>query len=283
MSDFIIGDYNLLTIKKTTIYGVFLDGGRYEILLPKRYVTPEMQDGDEINVFVYLDSEDRLVATTETPLVKINEFAALKVVDTNKFGVFLDWGLSKHLFLPFSQQQRKMEIGKTYLIKVCLDEKTNRLYASSKIKEYIKPYYDGLEEGEEVELIVFDETSLGFKTMINNEYEGLLYKTDLFKTVKLGDKLQGYIKKIRDDGKIDVTILQDKDFKTAFKDSATIIEDMLNASDAGFLPFNDKSDADLIYHQFEMSKRNFKAAIGSLYRNGIISIDDDGIRLTSKE
>ena len=272
-----IGKINHLYVVKEVDFGIYLDGGDLgEILMPKRYVPEGTQPEDTIEAFIYLDSEDRLVATTEKPLAMVDEFALLEVVSVTQVGAFLNWGLPKDLFVPFREQRQPMEEGKMYLVFVYLDTNTKRIAASSKIEQYLDNIPIDYDENEEVDLIIVNETDLGFNAIIDNSHLGILYKNEVFQTLNPGDKVQGYIKKIRTDGKIDLRL--DKigyEKITSFVDRI-IVELQKNK---GFLPLTDKSSPEEIYKTFKISKKNFKAAIGALYKKRFISLEDDGIKL----
>ncbi len=271
-----IGDYNTLRVIKEVDFGLYLDGGDdLEILIPKVYVPEGTEVDDDLDVFIYKDSEDRLIATTQKPYGKVDEIVALEVVDTNDYGVFMDWGLMKHLFVPFSHQGKKMQKGYHYVVKILLDRASDRLIGSA-IENHIIPGHEGLTEGQNVSLIIYDKTELGYKALINNRHTGLLFANEVFKQLKAGDKLEGIIKKLREDGKIDLSIRQ-KGYSEVKSETQTIL-DLLKSS-KGFLPYHDKTDAETIYDVFQMSKKTFKAAIGTLYKNKQIVITPKGIQL----
>ncbi|MDF2674253.1 MAG: hypothetical protein K0R09_2521, partial [Clostridiales bacterium] len=198
-----IGDYNELEVLKETDFGVYLSSDEEEILLPGKYVPEGLAIGDRINVFIYKDSEDRLIATTITPKAKVGDIAYLEVKDTNRYGAFLDWGLEKDLLVPFAEQKIKMVTGNKYFVKVYFDEESKRVVATSKINRHILREASDLEEGEEVDLLVYKFTELGASVIINNKYLGVVYKNDIFIKLDVSDRLKGYISKIREDGKID--------------------------------------------------------------------------------
>lgn len=277
-----IGKYNTLTILRDTKVGLFLGSpevdpeGIHDILLPNKYVPNDFKIGDEITVFAYLDHEERPVATTLEPYIFLNEFALLRVNYTNKFGAFMNWGMEKDLFVPFKEQARPMEQGKRYLVYMYKDEKTNRLVASSKLNQFLTNDEITVEVGEEVDLIVSHITDLGINVIINEKHKGLLYKNEVFDDLRTGDRIVGYIKTIRPDGKIDVSIR-----KLGFEGvepSSQIILDELKAS-RGFLRLNDNSHPEDIKTVLKMSKKTFKKAIGVLYKQKLIDIKDDGIYL----
>lgn len=271
-----IGNYNELEIIKEVDFGVYLLSGEDEILLPKKYVPEGAKVGDKINVFIYRDSEDRLIATTLKPKAVVGEFAYLRVKDVNNVGAFLDWGLEKDLFVPHSQQKVKMEKDKRYVVRVYLDDVSKRILASSKLNKYFADDITDIKEGDEVDLLVYKYTEIGAGVIINNKYPGMVYKSDIYQSLTTGDKLKGYIFKIREDGKIDVTIR-----KIGFKkivDSRDKILDALKEN-GGFLPLTDKSTPETIERTLEMSKGVFKKAIGNLYKERKIEILEYGIKL----
>lgn len=272
-----IGKLNSLRVVKEVDFGLYLDGGEHgEVLLPKRYVPENAKHEDILEVFIYLDSEDRVIATTETPFIMVGEFACLKAVAITSMGAFLDWGLMKDLFVPFREQKQKMEEGKWYVVTVYLDYDSKRLVASAKIEKFLDnlpPEYDA---GEEVDLLVSGETDLGFNAIINNKHSGVLYKNEVFQPLKKGDRIKGYIKKIREDEKIDL-ILQKPGYQKVDDISMRIVDVLKEHK--GFIAITDKSDPDTIYNLFGVSKKTFKKAIGSLYKFRVISIEDKGIRL----
>ncbi|MCW0483548.1 CvfB family protein [Gaoshiqia sediminis] len=272
-----IGLMNELEVLKTVDFGVYLDGGPHgEILMPKRYVPENCQVGDTVEVFIYLDSEDRLVATTDKPYVMVGEFAKLKVVSTTAIGAFLDWGLPKDLLVPFREQQVKMEEGKSYLVFVYLDDESQRIVASSKLDKFVDNIPVDYEVGEEVDLIIAGQTDMGYKAIIDNSHWGLIFKNEVFQPLKIGDKLKGFIKNIRPDEKIDLS-LEKAGYEKIDSISQSVLDKLKEAN--GFLPFNDKSDPDVISKTFGISKKNFKKAIGALYKQRLINIEDQGIRL----
>jgi len=271
-----IGKYNTLKIVRDTSVGLFLSDGEKDVLLPNKYVPKTFEIGDELNVFVYLDHEERLTATTLKPYIKLDEFAYLKVNYINQYGAFLDWGLEKDLFVPFKEQARKMEEGKRYLVYAYLDEQTDRLVASSKSNQFLETENIELEPNQEVDLIVSHITELGINVIINSKYKGLLYKDEVYDNLSPGKKIKGYIKAIRPDKKIDVSLT--KTGVEAIDDSAQVVLDELKAS-KGFLRLTDNSHPEEIKTVLKMSKKAFKKAIGNLYKQKIITIQEDGIYL----
>ena len=280
--DIQLGKFNTLEIVKEVDFGQYLNGGDLgEILLPKRYIDPSLRVGDVINVFLYLDSEERLVATTETPLVQVGQFAYLEVAWTNQYGAFLNWGLMKDLFVPFAEQREKMQKGKKYVIYAYIDDASYRIVASSKLDSFIQdPEPDSLSLNESVELIVWDRTDLGYKVIINNLYGGLIYNNEIFQSVEIGLQLTGFIKQVRPDGKIDVSL--QRSGMENIVEFADVLLQKLSESEKGFLPFHDKSNAEDIYDAFKVSKKTFKKGIGDLYRKRLITLLPNGIQLTKK-
>jgi predicted RNA-binding protein (virulence factor B family) len=272
-----LGDYNTLKVVKRVDFGLYLDGGDDgEILMPQRYVNDDIAIGDEVRVFIYLDSEDRLVATTETPKAKVGEFAYLQVSAVNRFGAFLDWGLAKDLMVPFREQKVKMEQGQWHLIFVYIDLDTDRIAASAKLDQFLDNVAPEYKEGDEVEIMVAARTDLGYKVIINNLHWGIVYSNEVFKTLNRGEKLTAYIKKVREDDKIDVT-LQKPGFARVDSLQDMILDKIRNAG--GFLPVNDKTEAQVIYDMFGCSKKSFKMTIGTLFKQRKIVIGNDGISL----
>lgn len=274
-----MGDYNNLEIVKRVSFGLYLDGDEDgEILLPAKYVPDGYDIGDIIKVFVYLDNEERLVATTEEPLAKVGDFALLRVAWTNDYGAFLDWGLLKDLFVPFSEQEGKMVKGNSYLVYVTIDRKSYRIYASARLDKYLSRTKPPYETDEEVDIIVWRRTDLGWKVIVNGNHSGLVFANEVFRDLKTGDRLKGYVKRVRTDGKIDIALQR---HGVAGDDDSSMR--LLSAIEAqrGFLPLNDNSSPDEIYSMLGMSKKAFKRAAGKLYKQRLIIIDDDGLRLAA--
>lgn len=275
---FEIGQYQNLQIVRKAPPGLYLSNEEGdEVLLPNKYMPQEYETGDALKVFVYLDHEERPVATTLDPLVTLNDFARLRCVETTNIGAFLDWGLEKHLFVPFKEQAYDMEKGRWYLIYCYLDEKTNRLTASSKVNQFLDNSEITVEPYEKVDLIVTNETDLGYNLIINGRYQGLVYRDLIFEELHTGDKLKGWIKKIRDDHKIDV-VLQRPGYRSIEPNADKVLE-VLEDND-GFLNLHDKSSPEAIRERLEMSKKSFKRAIGKLYKKRKIRIvNNEGIYL----
>lgn len=272
-----IGKINTLNVVRETENGIYLDGENLgEILMPRKFVTDEVKASEQATVFVYSDSEDRLVATTENPLAMVGEFAFLKVIETNQFGAFLDWGLPKDLLVPMSEQKAKMTEGKTYLVHVFLDEKTNRIAASAKIDKYLDNVLPEYQPGEKVDLFIAQETEIGYKAIVNNQHWGILYKNQVFKTLSPGEKLEGFVNKIRDDDKIDL-LLEKPGYGKIDPISEKLLETLRENN--GFLALNDKTSPEIIQALLGISKKNFKKAVGNLYKQRLIEFKSDGIKL----
>ncbi len=273
-----LGDYNRMTVVKKVDFGMYLDGGdEGEILLPARYVPEDLRPGDEIDVFVYLDQDERPVATTQQPKARVGEFACLEVAWVNEYGAFLDWGLMKDLFCPFREQKKRMERGSSYIVYVTVDEDSYRMMASAKVERYLSQEQPHYRHGDEVDLLVWQKTELGFKVIVDNKFSGLVYQDQIFRYLTTGDRLKGYIDHIRQDGKIDVT-LQPTGRRQTEEFSETLLEYLRNNN--GHCDLGDKSPAELIVDRFKVSKKAYKKAVGDLYRRRLITIAEDGITLT---
>jgi len=276
-----IGKINKLTILRETSVGLYLgDKEKNEVLLPNSYIKSSFKVKDEIEVFIYKDSEDRLIATTQIPYAQLYNFAYLRVVSVNEAGAFLDWGLEKDLFVPYSEQKTNMEEGESYVVYIYIDELTERIIGSSKISKFISNEVLQVEVGQEVDLVVFEESPLGYSCIINGMHRGLLYRNDIYKEIQSGDALKGYIKTIRQDNLIDLS-LQKPGFKNVLS-STDIILEYLNENN-GFLDLTDKSSPEEIAKRFSMSKATFKKSIGVLYRQRKVLIKDDGVHLVKVE
>ncbi|GGD26783.1 CvfB family protein [Flavobacterium orientale] len=272
-----IGTFHTLRIDRTTLVGLFLTDGKNDVLLPNKYVPKTYEIGDEITVFVYLDHEERPVATTLQPYITINDFAFLRVNYINQFGAFLDWGLEKDIFAPFLEQARKMEVGKRYMVHLYLDEKTNRLVASSKINQFLNQEPPTYEVGEEVTLLYSHQSELGINVIINKKHKGLIYADGFYEDkFRPGDQTTGYIKALRPDGKIDVS-LQKQGFESIEPNAEKILNEL--KINRGFLRLNDNSHPEDIKTVLKMSKKTFKKAVGMLYKQKQIEIKEDGIYL----
>ena len=276
-----LGAFNRLTITKEVDFGLYLDGGdEGEILLPRRYVPATYKIGDEIDVFLYLDQDERLVATTEQPLAQVGDFAYLECSWVNEYGAFLNWGLMKDLFCPFREQKKRMEIGSSYIVYVTIDEESYRMMASAKVEHYLSKDKPPYKAGDEVQIIVWQKTDLGFKAIIDNAYAGLIYRDQIFKYVHTGDRMKAYVANVRPDGKIDLT-LQHTGRQQTLDFSETLLTYL--HEHGGSCDLGDKSDAEEIKARFEVSKKVYKKAIGDLYRRRLITISDDGIHLVEEE
>jgi len=270
-----IGKYNRLEVKKLSAIGVYLVSEMGDILMPTKYVPEGLKPGEHVKVFVYLDSEDRLIATTLTPKAQVGDFALMEVKDTGSVGAFLDWGLEKDLLVPFSEQPRPMQKGEKYLVRVYMD-RSDRIAASAKIGKYLETRNINLKVGEEVQLTFYEFGDLGAKVVINGRFAGLLFKNEQFGSYEIGSTAKGFVAKIRDDGKIDVTLR-----RGGAQDIGGGKETILKALRAagGFLPVGDKTAPEQISALFKMSKKSFKTAIGNLYKGGVIEITKEGIKL----
>ncbi len=273
----IIGDYNYLRVLRFTSVGVFLgDKEGNDILLPNKYVPERVSIDDELKVFVYLDSEDRPIATDLIPLITVNQFASLKVTDISTVGAFMDWGLEKDLLVPYREQKSEMEPGYWYLIHLFLDEETGRLVGTTKINEHFNEDVSDLKLGQEVEILIGERSDLGYTVVINDEYGGLVYNNEVFKPIKLGQRHHAWIKHIREDNKVDVS-LQPLGVAAIEPNAQQIIE--MIREKGGFLSLTDSSTPEEIYMVLQMSKKNFKKALGSLYKQRLVEITDDGVKL----
>ena len=291
-----LGDYNTLKVIRRADQGFYLEGDEVsgDILLPNRYIPSGLSLEQDIEVFVYLDQDERLIATTEKPLVKVGEFAYLEVAWINKYGAFLKWGLMKDLFCPFREQKQRMEVGKHYIVYVKEDEETHRLMATAKVDQYLSaPYaeteiqpqdkYESqekplplLKHGEACDCLIWQKTDLGFKTIVNNRYQGQVYDNQIFQPLHSGERITAYIDHVRQDGKIDLTLQPTGRQHTL--DFAEVLLRYLYEND-GHCDLGDKSPAELIYDRFKVSKKAYKKAIGDLYRRRLIVIEEEGIRL----
>ena len=271
------GKFNKLRVIQELNYGVYLDGeGLGEILLPRRYVAENCQIGDMIEVFIYHDSQERLVATTQKPFAIVGQFALLKVKAATDVGAFLNWNLPRDLFVPFREQKQKMVEGELYVVYVYLDEKSGRIAASSRLDKFLGKQETDFHDGQKVDLLICDRTELGYKAIVDNTCWGILYENEVFQTLKSGQRIEGFIKKVRDDVKIDLC-LQKPGYENVDDISEKIL-DILKAH-GGFIAVSDKSSPDLIYKLFGTSKKTYKKAVGALYKRNIISIKDEGLKL----
>jgi uncharacterized protein len=272
-----IGKYNTLKILKELDFGVYLDGADLgEILLPKRYVPEGSKIGDDLNVFLYFDSDDRIIATTEKPFATVGEFALLRVKSVDQVGAFLDWGLMKDLLVPFREQKVTMIEGRSYIVYVFFDRSSNRIAASAKLGQFLDRIPPEYEVGQQVELLIWQATEMGYKAIINHFHYGMLYSNEVFQKLDVGQNLKGYIKKIREDNKIDLS-LYPPGYARVGENTDKIIEYL--EQQGGYVPLSDKTSPEVIYNLFGISKKTFKSAIGGLYKQGKIILEKDGIRL----
>lgn len=271
-----IGKVNKLKVLREVSIGVYLDGDTIgDVLLPKRYVPEGTKEGDEVEVFIHLDSEDRLIATTERPLAQVGEFAWLKVVSVSKFGAFLDWGLMKDLLVPFREQKEKMEKDRYYAVYVYFDDETGRIVASAKVDRFLDNVSPDYNPGDEVKLFIVGRTELGYKAVINGLHSGLLYYNQVFKPLQLGQHTKGYIARVREDEKIDL-LLERPGYEKVDELSQKLLDALQKAG--GFLPLTDKSVPADIEQRLGMSKKTFKKTIGALYKQRLIELLPDGIK-----
>lgn len=276
----LLGKYNQLEVVKFVDFGLYLNGGDDgEILLPKRYIPEGTKEGDLLNVFLYLDNEERLVATTQTPLIQVGEFGYLEVSWVNQYGAFLNWGLMKDLFVPFREQKMRMVQGKSYIVYCYQDEESFRLMASAKVDKFLSKDRPPYEAGEHVNILIWQKTELGFKAIVENKYAALLYDSEIFQPLHTGMQLKAFVKQVREDGKIDL-ILQKAGPRKVDDFAETLLKYIREHN--GFTSFNDKSDAEEIYQTFGVSKKTFKKAVGELYKMRLIILQPDGISLNNK-
>ena len=274
-----IGKYNTLRVVKVVDFGVYLDGEeRGEILLPNEYVPKDCFPEDYLKVFVYFDSEDRIIATTEVPNIRVGEFAWMKVVSTSSVGAFLDWGLRKDLLVPFREQRDRMEEGKSYLVYAYVDESSDRIVATAKIEKYLDNVPVEYKTGQEVDVLIARKSDMGYNVIVDNLHWGLVYRNEVFRPLKLGQKLKGYIKGTRKDDKIDI-ILQKKGYDRVDAIVEKILEKL--EDNGGVLDVSDKTAPEIIYNLFECSKKDYKKAIGTLFKDKKIELTDTEIKLKS--
>ena len=266
-----------MKVVKEVSFGLYLDGGEEgEILLPARYVPQGCKPGDELDVFIYLDNEERLVATTQRPLAQVGEFACLEVAWVNQYGAFLDWGLMKDLFVPFREQKTRMEVGRSYVVHVHVDEDSYRIMASAKVEHYLSREKPAYGPGEAVELLVWQRTDLGYKAIVDNRFSGLLYENEVFRPLRVGQRIAGFVRRVREDGKIDLAL--QKPGRAHVEDFSVVLLEHIRVN-GGHTPLNDKSPADEIYSLFGVSKKTFKQAVGDLYKRRLITLDGEGLTL----
>ncbi len=274
-----IGQMNTLIAERAMEFGLYLhpiDEMDDEVLLPNKYVPPGFRLGESIDVFVYTDSEDRPVATTLTPTAMVGDFALLTVKDVNDFGTFFDWGLEKDLLVPKSEQQHPMAVGEEYVVYLSLDEETERVFGSTRLGRHCSKVSTGQDEGQEVSLIIYGITKLSIQAVIDDQCLGILYRNEVFSKLAIGDRLTGYISRIREDGKIDLT-LKKPGYRSVADSTERVLEILTQAG--GFVACHDKSSPEDIKRIFSMSKKEFKRTVGGLYKNGQLEMDPKGIRL----
>ena len=262
--------------KQSIEHGAYLDGGEEKILMPKKFIPENARPGDTVSVFVYLDQDNRLVATTEQALAEVGQFAYLKVAWVNQYGAFLSWGLTKDLFVPFKEQNKKMEKDRSYLVYIYIDDMTKRIVASAKLDKFVEVSCDKYNTGDSVKVIVWKQTELGYKVIVDNTYAGLLYKNEIFQQLHIGEQLDAVIKSVRPDGRLDVALQRDGKFHVD-ESSEKILAALREAG--GFLPYGDKTSPEEIYRQFGISKKTFKKSVGALYKKQLLSIEEKGIKL----
>jgi uncharacterized protein len=274
-----VGEFNVLKVIRKTDFGIYLDDGAEGILLPKRFAPPNITIGDELEVFIYHDSENRLIATTQTPKGKVGDIVKLRVVSVTPQGAFLDWGLMKDLFVARSQQLMGMRVGGEYLVKIYLDEQTGRIAATEKIEGFLNNEPLTVKELDIVDLILYRRTDIGYVVIINNLHTGVLHFNDIYREINIGDKFQGYIKNIRPENKIDVAVGK-PGYQRVEEEAEKVLR--LLRDNNGYLPYNDKSAPEDIYEYFGMSKKTFKMTTGTLYKAGKISFAKEGIVLLDR-
>jgi len=273
-----VGQHQELTILRHTTVGLYLgdDAGDEDVLLPNKYCPEKFALGDKLRVFVYRDYEERKIATNLMPKILLHQFAFLRVTSVSNIGAFMDWGLEKELLVPFREQRKKMEEGRWYIVYLDLDDETDRLYATNKIEKRLQNHTLTAKEGDAVEIMIMKKTDLGFSVIVNQQHEGLIFESDIFSKLNIGDKLKGYVKKIREDNKLDIQ-LQPIGFENFNDPNCEMILTRLAAND-GFLAISDKSSPEEIYDQFGISKKAYKKAIGTLYKQRKITLEPDGIK-----
>ncbi len=274
-----LGEYNILRVVKTVDFGVYLDGGDYwgEILLPKETAPAECKEGDELKVFIYFDSEDRVIATMTEPKAVVGDFALMKVVGTSRVGAFLDWGLRKDLLVPFREQREEMQVGREYLVYVYVDKTTDRIVASMRLNRFLDKTPADYKPGEEVQLIIARRTDLGYNVIVNGSHEAVIYRNEIFQPLSIGQHVTGYIKQVREDGKIDCILQKNDGHEQVDRLSAIILKKL--EENGGVLQVSDKSDPAEIYQLFGCSKKNYKKAVGGLFKQHKVMIGEKELKL----
>jgi predicted RNA-binding protein (virulence factor B family) len=275
-----VGEYNELEIIKQLDFGIYLGKDEIEILMPTKWVPKGARIGDVLNVFVFRDSDDRLIATTIKPYATANTFAFLEVKQVNNIGAFLDWGMDKDLLVPYREQASPMEEGKSYVVFVYADEESDRLIASSKLSKFIERDEITVQDGDIVDLLIYSKTDLGYNAIVNNLHSGLIYKNEVFENIRIGDQLKGYVKAVREDNKIDLSLQ-----KSGFELVDDVKWKILNAlkNENGFLALHDNSSPEEIKAKLQISKKAFKKAVGTLYKERLVTLTDKGVQLIDKE
>jgi predicted RNA-binding protein (virulence factor B family) len=275
-----VGEYNELEIVKQLDFGIYLGKENVEILMPTKWIPKGAKIGDVLNVFIFRDSDDRLIATTVKPFAIANTFAFLEVKQVNNIGAFLDWGMDKDLLVPFREQAVRMEPGKSYVVFVYADEETDRLIGSTKLLKFIERDDVQVQNGDVVDLLIYSQTELGYNAIVNNLYSGLIYKNEIFENIRIGDQLQGYVKNVREDNKIDLSLQ-----KSGFELVDDVKWRILNIikTENGFLALNDDSTPEEIKAKLQISKKAFKKAIGALYRERLVTLTDKGVQLIANK
>lgn len=274
-----LGTINHLKVVRKADFGLYLDGGPTgDILLPNRYVPKNTHIGDELDVFLYLDQEERPIATTEHPKAMVGDFAYLRVAWVNEHGAFLDWGLMKDVFCPFREQKMRMEMDNSYIVHLHLDEESYRIVASAKVERYLSKVTPAYSVNDQVSILVWQKTDLGFKVIVDNKYQGLIYDNQIFRDLHTGDRLKAFVSAIRPDNKLDISL--QKQGREQTLDFSERLHEYLFKHD-GYCPFTDKSPAEDIYNEFHVSKKVFKRAVGDLYKQRLITLAPDGIELKS--
>lgn len=275
-----VGEYNELEVVKELDFGIYFREGDVEILMPTKWVPQGTKIGDTLNVFVFRDSDDRLIATTVKPFATADTFAFLEAKQVNEIGAFMDWGMDKDLLVPFREQAQRMEAGKSYVVFVYLDEETDRLVGSTKLSRFIIREDIDVQEGDVVDLLIYSETDLGFNAIVNDLYTGLIYKNEIYEAIRVGDKMQGFVKRVREDEKIDLS-LQKSGYELVDDVKWRILK--LIKEEKGFLALNDNSTPEEIKAKLAISKKAFKKAIGALYRERLVKLTDKGVELIDKK
>lgn len=275
-----VGEYNDLEVVKELDFGIYFREGEVEILMPTKWVPQGTKIGDTLNVFVFRDSDDRLIATTVKPFAIADTFAFLEAKQVNEIGAFMDWGMDKDLLVPFREQAQRMDAGKSYVVFVYLDEETDRLVGSTKLSRFIIREDIDVQEGDIVDLLIYSETDLGFNAIVNDLYTGLIYKNEIYEAIRVGDKMQGFVKRVREDEKIDLS-LQKSGYELVDDVKWRILK--LIKDENGLLALNDNSSPEEIKAKLQISKKAFKKAIGALYRERLVNLTDKGVELIVKK